>query len=29
MEAKEAVEDLLALHVLNDLMDLKAAKEGQ
>jgi hypothetical protein len=29
MEAKEAVKDLLALRVLNDLMDLKAAQEGQ
>ena len=29
MGAKEGVKDLLALRVLNDLMDLKAAQEGQ
>jgi len=29
MGAKEAVKDLLALRVLNDQMDLKAAQEGQ
>jgi len=29
MEAKEAVKDLLALHVLNDLMELKAAQEAE
>jgi hypothetical protein len=29
MEAKEAVKDLLVLRVLNNLMDLKAAQEGQ
>ena len=29
MRAKEAVKDLLALRVLNDQMDLKAAQEGQ
>jgi len=28
-DAKEAVRDLLALHVLNDLMELKAAQEAQ
>jgi len=29
METKEAIKDLLALHVLNDLMELKAAQEAQ
>ena len=29
METKEAINDLLALHVLNDLMELKAAQEAQ
>lgn len=29
MEAKEAVKDLLALHILNDLQELKAAQEAQ
>jgi len=28
-DAKEAVRDLLALHVLNDLMELKAVQEAQ
>lgn len=29
METKEAIKDLLALHVLKDLMELKAAQEAQ
>jgi len=29
MDAKEAVKDLLALHILNDLMELKTAQEAQ
>jgi len=29
IETKEAIKDLLALHVLNDLMELKAAQEAQ
>ena len=28
-DAKEAVRDLLALHILNDLMDLKTLQEAQ
>lgn len=29
MDAKQAVKDLLALHILSDLMELKAAQEAQ